>query len=448
MRTSEQSSKRLLYSKQRQSEAKKNSSASPRRLRGQAEPESGGSSDSTDSLMNELKSSAKKSQYDTVTDNDSTEEQSESVTGSVGRGRHRAQMPRAKRPSAAKIARQKNLGILRKRRAGEVVASSEDDLEITNQDDNIDPDTVRLNELDETSNAEHSHGRDVPDLDEYEKDFVEDDEVLGVPLDHEELPLEFSRHAHKKQSEYFKDVVEWMIHNKLNPAFARDDELYSIAKRKVDDTAQGFAGSKFISTAWKVEFAKALRTYPDIARTDVPTMFDQSCEACGRSNHPAKHQIIFSGRPYHRESLEDISSDEDNNEDKTPKPYSKPFLLGRTCNANAETAHALYHWRHQLNQVILERLRDEGHTTPEKIVEREGWSVKRRAKYANKVVDEMEEEGAMRELYKEFKENLEAARNAKNEITTTIALVQGSGVNFGEPSGYYIQALRPIRVTR
>ena len=85
----------------------------------------------------------------------------------------------------------------------------------------------------------------------------------------------------------------------------------------------------------------------------------------------------------------------------------------RTCNANAETAHALYHWRHQLNQFVLDVLRAEGHTNPEKIVERENWSVKKREKYANKVVDELDEDGRMRELYKEFKENIEAARDAK-----------------------------------
>lgn len=76
-------------------------------------------------------------------------------------------------------------------------------------------------------------------------------------------------------------------------------------------------------------------------------------------------------------------------------------------------AHALHHWRYQLNETILNLLRAEGHTTREKIIEREGWSVKKREKYANRVVDELEQDGRMRELYKEFKENLEAARAAK-----------------------------------
>lgn len=247
---------------------------------------------------------------------------------------------------------------------------------------------------------------------------MDDSDTLGVPAALDEIPLQFTRHSHKKPIEHFKDVVEWMVHNKLNPAFPRSDPVYKIARQKLDDVVQGFAGSKFISSVWKADFSAALKKYPDVARIDVPTMFDQKCEACGRSGHPAKHQLIFSGKPYHRESLEDISSDEDSEDDsnegeREAVPQSEAFFLGRTCNANAETAHALYHWRHQLNQFVLDLLRAEGHTSADKIIERENWSVKKREKYANKVVDEMEEDGRMKQLYREFKENIEAARSAK-----------------------------------
>ena len=76
-------------------------------------------------------------------------------------------------------------------------------------------------------------------------------------------------------------------------------------------------------------------------------------------------------------------------------------------------AHALRHWRYSLNQTVLQWLADDGQLTPEKIVEREGLRQKKRQKAANQVVDEMEATGVMRDLYRQFKENLEAARDAK-----------------------------------
>ena len=75
--------------------------------------------------------------------------------------------------------------------------------------------------------------------------------------------------------------------------------------------------------------------------------------------------------------------------------------------------HALYHWRYALNQNVLEWLAMQGHLTPQKIVERENMRQKKREKIANKIVDGMEDAGVMRKLYREFKENLAAARDAK-----------------------------------
>jgi hypothetical protein len=85
----------------------------------------------------------------------------------------------------------------------------------------------------------------------------------------------------------------------------------------------------------------------------------------------------------------------------------------RFCCANAEIAHALYHWRYALNQNVLQWLANEGHLTAEKIIEREKKPQKKRQKIANKIVDGMESTGVMRELYKQFKENLAAARDSK-----------------------------------
>ena len=76
-------------------------------------------------------------------------------------------------------------------------------------------------------------------------------------------------------------------------------------------------------------------------------------------------------------------------------------------------AHALHHWRHSLNQTVLQWLADDGHLTPAKIVERDNLRQKKRQKEANRIVDGMEEMGVMRDMYQKFKENLQAARDAK-----------------------------------
>lgn len=76
-------------------------------------------------------------------------------------------------------------------------------------------------------------------------------------------------------------------------------------------------------------------------------------------------------------------------------------------------AHALHHWRYALNQIVLEWLADEGHLSPERIVERERLRQRKRQRATNKIVDAMEHMGIMKLLYKQFKENLAAARDAK-----------------------------------
>ncbi|KAL8783584.1 MAG: hypothetical protein Q9213_004513 [Squamulea squamosa] len=421
----------------------------------QVEPET---DDSSDSLMNELRASSSKPESEQINEPESSEEPDDrgittprrrerapyiELSSSIDRsdpddgqqrlnGRpndidKRKRLTRVKRPANGKTTRQKQLELLRKRRAGVTVdsPSDNDSLEVDEQDSEPAADLSEATEVDEDSGTERiRQAINIPsNLDEYEEDFVDDDDNdgdNGAPVDLTDIPLEFTRHAHKKPIEHFKDVVEWMVHNKLNPAFARNDPVYMIAVRKLDDVVQGYAGSKFMSAAWKVEFSAALKKYPDCTRVDVATMFDQKCEACGRSGHPAKHQLIFSGKPYHRESLEDTSSDEEDTDEQDDEPQSrsthtKAFFLGRTCNANAETAHALYHWRHQLNFFVLNLLRTEGHFAPEKILERSNWNTKKKERYANAVVDGMEADGQMKDLYREFKQNLEAARETKNE---------------------------------
>lgn len=153
------------------------------------------------------------------------------------------------------------------------------------------------------------------DADEYDEDFVvEDDHVLGAPSEMETVPLEFTRHAHKKAIEHFKDAVEWMVQKKMNPAFNRNDPVYRTAFFKLDDEVKAYSSSRFMSAAWGADFSRALRARPVFYEVEVPTLFDHKCDACNRSGHPAKYKITFGGKAYHHDSLEDISDDEEDEE--------------------------------------------------------------------------------------------------------------------------------------
>lgn len=313
--------------------------------------------------------------------------------------------------------RQQKLEELRRRRVGIREESQEED----EQDEQEDIDETDFSGPEPIHHAMRRGGN----LDEYEDDFVDDDDddKVGVDLGVAGVPLKFTYHANKKPFEHFKTEIEWMVHNKLNPAFDRYDEMYELAHRKLDKEVEGFAGSKFSSSVWGEEFSKALKARPDLNRMDVPTMLEHKCDACRRSNHPPKHKITFHGNPYNRDSLETIEDDEDEDDDledsdedeSSSTQEGETFFVGRFCCANAEMAHALHHWRYALNQTVLAWLAAEGHLAPTKIVEREKLRQKKRQKATNKIVDGMEDTGVMKMLYKQFKENLAAARDAKPE---------------------------------
>ena len=80
---------------------------------------------------------------------------------------------------------------------------------------------------------------------------------------------------------------------------------------------------------------------------------------------------------------------------------------------NAHMAHALAHWRYHLNDWTIDYLEAEGHLTPEKIVERDGWSTRKRSDYANAVVDDMEENGEIKRLYQCYRIEVTSARTSK-----------------------------------
>ena len=224
--------------------------------------------------------------------------------------------------------RQQKLEELKRRRAGIKENSEEEEDEWEENDES------------ELSGSEPLHHvmRRGHNLDEYEADFMDDeDDKIGVDLGVAGVPLEFTYHANKKPFEHFKTEVEWMVHNKLNPAFDRYDEIYQLAHRKLDKEVEGFVGSKFSSSVWGEEFTRALQARPDLNRIDIPTMLEHRCDACRRTNHPPKHKITFSGRPYDRATLEakeNIEGEDDDIEDSESDKSSslqegETFLLGR-----------------------------------------------------------------------------------------------------------------------
>ena len=253
-----------------------------------------------------------------------------------------------------RTAAQKQLELLKRRRAGEKIielSDSEEDLaprrgiyDSDSKGGNVSEVHDEVSEEDNDSGIEYVRQSLRAGADEYDEDFVNDDEedTLGAPHGLEEIPLEFTRHAHKKPREHFKDAVEWMVQKKLNPSFPRNDPVYKNAFFKLDDVVKGYSSSKFVSAVWSSQFSKSLKARPEFEDVRVPTMFDHKCDACNRSGHPAKYQITFSGKAYHRESLEEVSEDEDEDEDEDDakshdsRGFSIPstdvqYFVGRYC---------------------------------------------------------------------------------------------------------------------
>jgi hypothetical protein len=365
--------------------------------------------------------------------------------------------------------RQKALAALKKRRAAAEPSSSatpgrnravvlsdsdaDSDLEVIHEEPDVEQDEVS-DEVEDGSEDDHATNpfavfREV----EGDEDFIDDDpnELIGAPAAETSLPLEFSSLSRAKARDLFKYAIEWMVQKKINPAFSIDDEIYDLSFRKLDDEVNTLASSKFSSSVWTQDFTRALRARPDAIIDEIGkglrALEMSHCEACNRKTHPATWNVNFTGKPYHKETLEPLGDDDesssDTNSDSSSSslsshdspsrpatstepatydaqgsliaPESRIFTLGSTCKANAQMAHTLHHWRYHLNSWVVDYLVRQGHCTPNKLVERDGWSVRKRRKYANKIVDRMEKEGEIRKLHRLYKDQIDFAMEARNE---------------------------------
>jgi hypothetical protein len=359
------------------------------------------------------------------------------------------------KPRGHRTEKQKKMELLRRRRAGEKIdnltssESSDDNKKrgIYDSDDDDEFEVLREfeddEEPDEQEQAEetpssskkkprgsvkkksqgNSGGGNGEDLEDF---VVEDDDApLGAPA-YLDIPLEFTSQAHKPLKDQFPFVVEWLVHNKINPAFDRRDALYNNAWRKLDDEVRGLAQSKFTSSAWKLEFYRTLKGRPRIESFEMdlsdPDKY-MTCEACGRSGHPSSFRLKFEGRPYRKDTLEEIETDSEtdsdnpsddhesvDSQDNPLAPASKQWVVGSVCCSNAETAHSLIHWKHALKEWVEDRLKSDGWMKASKLKEREKMKPKKRRNLANKIVDQWKEADIVTALYGDFKANLEDAR--------------------------------------
>lgn len=205
---------------------------------------------------------------------------------------------------------------LRRRRAGDKAPSAVDE---SRPESNAESPQPAVADDDEDDDEEIDGDSDVESFVASEndlEDFVleDEDDALGVPTGLDEMPLEFTRHGYKKPKEYFKDAVEWMVHNKINPAFPRSDPLYQTAFMKLDDEVKGRTGSQLVSAAWNRRFHRALHARPQIEVTAISPSGGHPCDACNRSGHPATSEIKLYGKAYSLETLDPLSEDSDDEE--------------------------------------------------------------------------------------------------------------------------------------
>jgi hypothetical protein len=349
-----------------------------------------------------------------------------------------------------KNARQQALERLKQVRSSQSQRTALPEIQEDDEDDE-EPQPTAEDELDELYDNSDESPEPAPTSsramfapDDDDEDFIEegDDDTLGVP---DGIPLAFTRYASMKAKDLWKFAIEWMVQKKINPAFAMDDEIYTLTFQKLDDEVSGLVGSKFASSAWRPDFTIALRSRPEIAYTTIDRhsaehAYRDKCDACNRSGHPATSEVQFQGKPYNRHTLDEVGKagdDDDDDEDddgnnsdsdddsssgdrpdydaqgREVPPSNKTWYVGKFCMSNARTAHALQHWRYHLYEWVVIWIDGKKYSTPKELKKRDKMSTKKRRKYANKIVDRMADEGVLKQLWKEFRGTIDDAANAK-----------------------------------
>ncbi|RFU31285.1 hypothetical protein B7463_g5063, partial [Scytalidium lignicola] len=341
--------------------------------------------------------------------------------------------------------KEKKLELLRRRRAGEKIdeltdsdSSEEEKAALYDSqegheylsdfpDESEDEAIEKITEFERRKAPRRRNDEHNEDDEDEDDEFVvaDEEEILGVPTASlHDIPLQFTYAAHKPLKEHFRDAIEWMIHLKINPAFNKNDPIYTNAFKKLDDEVSGYARSKFLSAAWNEDFSRAIKSRPLIQVAELPAADHlRKCSACNRSGHPSTFIITLSGNPYHKETLEEVEQEESEDEDESHMsinslgqdlpPDGKEWYVGRTCAMNAEWAHRLSHWKYELNEWVVDNLSAEGYLSGDELAKKERMKSRQKRDYANAIADQWQDNGAIKSLYTDFKRSMEAARASK-----------------------------------
>ena len=328
-----------------------------------------------------------------------------------------------------------HFALLKRRRAGEKItriADSDDEVEDEPEGANIDLIGEPIFNVSDGGFISSGTESDMQNQDieqgDNEDDFIEDDTEGRLGRPHSDIPLQFTSFASKKPKELFIHIIEWLVKNKIAPAFNREDPIYNLAMSRVDDQVKAQAGSRLISSAWGSHFKHAILARPTMKVIALPGLDEEhtrSCDACNRTNNPARYEFTLSGEPYYQKTLEpvDYSDDDEENEDTDDKnntTYDEAghviasedtcFYLGRFCAANAEMGHKLTHWKYHLNESLMAYLGSQGVLSADAIIAREKMNKKKREKEAENIVDMMDETGVIDDFWKDFENDLNDAR--------------------------------------
>lgn len=74
-----------------------------------------------------------------------------------------------------------------------------------------------------------------------------------------------------------------MVQKHINPGFQKRDALYDLTFRKLNDEAQGLAGSKFKSSVWTPAFKYALEARPQIEILELDSIEMEDHDKVGLS---------------------------------------------------------------------------------------------------------------------------------------------------------------------
>ncbi|KAH0847654.1 hypothetical protein AYO21_02915 [Fonsecaea monophora] len=330
-----------------------------------------------------------------------------------------------------------HLQLLKRRRAGEKIPRVRDSDEESDEGlEGVDINFIGQPHLNVSSDQSSDPASDVDQVnddedgqEEDDDDFVVDDSKGRLGRPHSDMPLQFTSFASAKPRELFPHIIEWMVKNKIAPAFNRDDPVYNLAFDRLDDQVKAQAGSRLISAAWGTDFKRAILARPTMEVVALPGEDDEhmrTCDACNRTNNPARYEFVFSGAPYYKKTLEPVDN-EDEGEDEGDEhdanntttydenghaisAQQTRFYLGRFCAANAEMGHKLTHWKYRLNESLMTYLKAQGVLSADAIVSREQRNKRKREKEAEKIVDSMQETGVIAEFWREFENDLNDAR--------------------------------------